>query len=80
MARRGYWNKPLHWLAIELVETVIDKSAVEQLLDVGFSAVTLIMLYLVWRRLSDLTDKIIDILMKLSEAALQEESTTTTKL
>lgn len=58
----------------------IDASTIEALLDVGFSAVSLIMLYLVWRRLSELTDKIIDILLKLSETALQEESTTTTKL
>lgn len=58
----------------------LDASTLESLLDVGFSAVSLIMLYLVWRRLSELTDKIIDILLKLSETALQEESTTTTKL
>lgn len=57
----------------------VDAVLVQQLLDVGFSAVTLIMLYFVWRRLSELTDTIIDILLRLTDAAANDDVTTTTK-
>lgn len=52
---------------------------IEQLLDVGFSAVTLAMLYLVWKRLSNITDTIIGILLKLSVPDDTEALPPTTK-
>lgn len=44
-----------------LVETV------KALFDVGGVVVVTVMLWLVWRRLNDLTDRLIDILEKMSE-------------
>jgi len=50
---------------------------IKQLVDIGGTAIVTVMLYLVWRRLSELTDRFIDILI---EFQAEREKTAADKL
>lgn len=52
---------------MDIVETL------KALFDVGGVVVVTVMLWLVWKRLNDLTDRLIDILQQLRETDTPEE-------
>lgn len=43
----------------------VNTEAVKTLIDLGGSAILTVMLWLVWRRLNDVTDRLIDIVTEL---------------
>lgn len=52
---------------------MMDFTAIREIADLGGTVILTVMLWLVWSRLNTLTDRLIDILGKLSEADETEE-------
>lgn len=52
-------------------------SAVTVLADLGGTIIVTVMLYLVWQRLNHVTDRMVEILVKLTEAQAKDNGTFT---
>lgn len=51
----------------------MDFTAIREIADLGGTVILTVMLWLIWSRLNTLTDRLIDILVKLGEADEPEE-------